>query len=386
MGGRRPIPPEREGARRMPEPAPSVMFDETAFLSALSPVLSALVGVSRATVIGRATGNINLVLKLDCGGRVLGVRIALNRHRLRYERGPVKEVFAAAFLLALADTRGEGANEAVERERRVVETLLARPTGSLVDTRWVRPILWYDWSETLSRFPYFLFEWVEGQPLWRRPSPAAYARAGADLARLHRVGFRHFYADLFSIGRQPQSWSDRFRAAWSRELAEAASALPPAVTAGLAAFPIEAVPPGLPCLVHNDYSGANLLVASDGAVRAIDWDNWVVDCAELDLVKMKYWTALGRTGRLRSDATLYAAFRGGYDQWAARPVDELRLAAYERLWLLRVFNFERARAAESARPSVREEGEAWRPVYPAAAAYAARLATLSGSSLPMIGS
>jgi hypothetical protein len=343
-----------------PATAP-LAFDEAAFAAALAPVLSRLLGGDgRVEVVDRVSGNINLVLKFAYRGRPLGARVALNAQRFRYEKGIVKEVFAV-LLLAYGSGRLDDS-----RLRQIVDAVLHRPTGSHVNHHWVRPILWYDWSLAALPYPFFVFEWVEGEPLWTKPAAGLYERAGAELAGLHRLAFEHFYEDIFAIDRSRLEWSERFRAAWARELAEAAPALPAAAAAALAAFDTAGIDAGRPCLVHNDYTGGNLLVEPAGGLRLIDWDNWVVDCAELDLVKMKYWTNVGADGLLAHQPDLYGAFRRGYDRAAEQPVDESRLAAYERLWLMRTFNFERTRG----------DGEAvsWQAVYPRADTYRRLLA------------
>ena len=334
----------------------AAQFDEATFVATLSPILASLLGGDgRVEVVDTVSGNINLVLKLSYGGRALGARVALNTHRFRYERGIVKEVFAVLLLAYGAGRVGDS------RLRQIVDGLLHRPRGSHVNHHWVRPILWYDWSLEALPYPFFIFEWIDGTPLWQRPTEAAYAQAGSELARLHDLAFEHFYEDIFAIDRRALEWAERFRAAWAKELAEAAPALPAPVAAKLAAFDISGIEAGIPSMVHNDYTGANILAEPAGGLRVIDWDNWVVDCAELDLVKMKYWTSIGPDGLLAPDAALAAAFRGGYDRAASRPVDAARLGAYERLWLMRTFNFERTR----------DGGEAvsWQAVYPSSEAY-----------------
>jgi len=339
-------------------------FDEATFIATLSPILSRLLGGDgKVEVVDSVSGNINRVLKLSYGGRPLGARIALNTHRFRYERGIVKEVFAVLLLAYGAGRFGDA------RLRQIVDAVLHRPSGSHVNHHWVRPILWYDWSLATLPYPFFIFEWIDGTPLWQRPTPESYGQAGAELARLHRLVFEHFYEDIFAIDRRAMEWRERFRAAWTKELAEAAPALPAEVAGRLEAFDISGISAGLPCMVHNDYTGANILAEPSGGLRVIDWDNWVVDCAELDLVKMKYWTAIGPGGLLAPDAALYGAFRDGYHGAAEHPIDADRLGAYERLWLMRTFNFERTRDGGDA--------ISWQAVYPRAEAYHRLLADLA---------
>jgi hypothetical protein len=336
-------------------------FDEDRFLALLAPVLERLIGGNGApTVKGRIAGNINRVLELEYAGHRLGARVTVDARHFRYERDVIKEVLAVLLLSYGSGRIGDATL------RRIVDGALSSPVGKHVGHAWVRPILYYDWSCADFPCPFFLFEWIDGDALWRAATPARYAQAGVELARLHGLRFENFYQDLFAIDRHALEWRQRFRAAWEHELAEAAPRLPAELLGRLRAIDLDAIPPGPPCLIHNDYSGANILVVPDG-LKVIDWDNWVVDCPELDTVKMKYWTALGPDGRLVHDAALYGAFRDGYDGVAAEPLHPARLAAYERLWLLRTFNFESSRA--DAAPTRTETVPSWRAAYPGPAAY-----------------
>lgn len=335
-------------------------FDADAFAAALGPILARyLGGQGPAAVVRTVSGNINRVLELRWGGRRLGARVALHRDRFRYERDIVKEVFAV-LLLSYGNGRVDDA-----RLRRIIDGILAAPVGAHAGHAWVRPILYYDWSLQTVPHPFFIFEWIEGEPLWHCPVNAAlsglYQRAGRDLARLHQFRFAHFYDDIFAIDHQPLSWHQRFAGAYTRECAEAAPHLPVATARRLAALEVTALPAAIPCLVHNDYSGANILVEPGGGLRVIDWDNWVIECAELDLVKMKYWTILNAEGHLCHDPALFAAFCTGYTD-AGGEIQPQRLAACEALWLLRVFNFERGRTPH-------DDPVSWQSAYPPADAY-----------------
>lgn len=354
-----------EAARSAPsgEGAP---FDLDRFLELVAGVLRPrLGGNGEVRVCGTFSGNINRIYRLSYGGRPLGARVALNRDRFKYEKDIIKEVFA---VLLLQYAR-PGANDDVAQ--RIIEGLLGAPVGSHLGHAAVRSILYYDWSMRSFPFPFFLFEWVEGDVLWRRARADDYAGVGRDLASLHRIGFRAFYEDIFTVGRAPLSWAERFRRAFDRELEKARPRLPGALARKLGALEPAALPEPAACFVHNDYSGANIIVAPEGARRIIDWDNWVIDAAELDLVKMKYWTAIGPDGRLAHEPALFAAFLEGYREGGGKALDERMLHACECLWLLRTFNFESGK---------REDGEnaasSWEPVYPPAEVYAHHLAEL----------
>jgi hypothetical protein len=335
-------------------------FDLDRFLAVIGRVLSRHLGGEGAVeLVGSHSGNINRILELRYQGRRLGARVALNRRHFRYEKDIIKEVFAILLLYHAGETLDD------KLVRSIVDGVLRSPKGSHVAHTAVRTILHYDWSMEEVPFPFFVFEWVDGHVLWQAPRPEHYEQAGQFLARLHRNRFEHFYEDIFAIRHFPRPWAAHVRAAYTRELAHAEASLPPAVAGRLAAFDLDASSPGQPCLIHNDYSGANILVDGAGALHVIDWDNWVVDCPELDLVKMKYWTSIGQGGRLEHNAALFEAFLDGYRGEADHPVDPGRLAAYERLWLLRTHNFEQSR--ESA--GVVGEAGSWSQVYPPAKHY-----------------
>jgi aminoglycoside phosphotransferase (APT) family kinase protein len=119
-------------------------------------------------------------------------------------------------------------------------------------------------------------------------------------------------------------------------------------------------------LVHNDYAGSNIIVDNTGARKIIDWDNWLVESPELDLLKMKYWTVIGEDNLLTHEPDLFAAFLAGYGSLENTSIDEDLLRAYEVLWLMRTFNFESAKREDS---EIRPGGTSWHEHYPPAEAY-----------------
>jgi hypothetical protein len=283
------------------------------------------------------TGNVNTILKLAYQGRRLGVRLATHTYRFRYEKDIIKEIFA----LFLIYHGRDGGNDATARE--LVEGILAAPQGSHVGHALVRQVLYYDWSCTALPWPFFIFEWIDGTILWHTPSPDQYFQAGANLAELHGIGFDAYYRDIFRIGREPLPWAECFGAALEREAAAARPRLPPALAAKVGRFDAAGLTPARPCLIHNDYSGGNILVAAEGGQKIVDWDNWLVEAPELDLLKMRYWTAIGQDGRLAPDPARFEAFLAGYRSRPGAVIDPDRLRAYALLWLLRAYNFESAK-------------------------------------------
>ena len=346
---------------------PDPIFDSAAFETVIGRILAELLGGDG--VIGATesrSGTFNRVVKFTYQGRRLGVRLALNRRHFRYERDLIKEAFAIALMNHAEVVNLAGAPLDDEETGRHVEALLAVPRGTLLGHESVRTILYYDWSMERLPYPFFIFEWIEGAVLWEQPFADRYEAAGRVLAGLHRVRFEHFYENILTIHHVPRSWRDHLRVCLNRELARAELYLPEKLVHRLNSLDMSVLQPGKPCLIHNDYSGANIVVDTAGLLHVIDWDNWVVDCPELDLVKMKHWTAIGHEGRLMHRAELYDAFLAAYRAAADNPIDEGRLRAYEYLWLLRCFNFENSREGSG------EEGagnDGWRHVYPRAGYY-----------------
>ncbi|MEI6986823.1 MAG: phosphotransferase [Rhodospirillaceae bacterium] len=319
-------------------PASSSAPESLAVLERLGVIFSRqLGGNGDVELISVISGNVNTILKLRYEGRELGVRLALNTYRFKYEKDIIKEIFALFLIYHASDAE----NDMVARG--IVDGILASPVGSYVGHTLVRRVLYYDWSMETLPWPFFIFEWVDGTILWHTPSEDDYFTAGCNLARLHRITFDSYYHDIFSIGREPLSWVERFGRALAAERLLAASLLPAVALAKLDGLDLSLITPARPCLVHNDYSGGNILKDGDGGQKIIDWDNWVVEAPELDLLKMKYWTAIGTDGMLCPVPVLYSAFLQGYNDAAGVVPDGRRLCAYETLWLTRAFTFESAR-------------------------------------------
>jgi aminoglycoside phosphotransferase (APT) family kinase protein len=340
---------------------PNPIFDSADFQSVIGGIVAGCFGGDgKLGPLDSRSGTFNRVVKFTYQGKRLGVRLALDQTHFRYERDLIKEVFAVSLL----NEAGAAIDDA--RAAAQVETLLTSPRGGTLSHPLVRTILHYDWSLAELPYPFFLFEWIEGMVLWEQPFPEHYHAAGKALAAIHQVRFEHFYENLLTIHEVPRSWRDHLRVCLNRELARGAFSLPEALVERLNALDMSKMEAGRPCLIHNDFSGANIIVDPAGQPHIIDWDNWVVDCPELDLVKMKYWTAIGSEGRLTHRAELYQSFLEGYRADSDLALDERRLRAYEHLWLLRCFNF------ETSREALGEEevgNDSWRHVYPRAHYY-----------------
>lgn len=359
------LPTDRRGQRG--EPAPTAADAERigAMLEGVLPQL--LGGDGRVEVCDIVSGNVNCTYKVKYAGRFLGVRVTFNQYRFKYEKNIIKEIFA----IYLIYYSKPASNDAVAR--RIVDGILRNSVGSHINHSLVRSIVRYDWSLRTLPYPFFVYEWIEGDALWRTGGKDQYFLAGRDLARLHQISFQAYYQDIFNIGRTPRSWAENFTLSFARELAQARARLPADVLAKVGALDVSRMRPGRPALVHNDYAGGNIIVDEAGARKIIDWDNWLVESPELDLLKMKYWTAIGEDGLLAHDPELYAAFLAGYRSLETTAIDEDLLRAYEVLWLMRTFNFESAKREDS---EISPGGASWREHYPPAQAYLDHLRAL----------
>jgi aminoglycoside phosphotransferase (APT) family kinase protein len=301
------------------------------------------------------TGNINVILKVESGDQIYGVRVRLHESVYRYEPDLMKEVF----ILRLLQQAGKAPNDTLVAE--AFRRLRAARRGTVSERYDGAPtVRYFDWSRQLLPHPYCIYDWVDGTPLVDSPAPELYAQAGKVLAQIHQVQFSAFYADFLSIGVTPVSWSKRYRAALAKERAAVTPYLPHPVGAALDSMRIPVETPCAPRLVHNDFAPGNILVRDGRVAAVIDWDNAVIEAPHLDFVKMKYWTARNAAGELAHDPKLFAAFVDGYGTTGREITSSPFFTLYEILWLLRVFNFEQSKESQ---------GLARTPGYPAVGEY-----------------
>ncbi len=321
----------------------------------LKAVFAPLLGDRLVQVCEVFSGNINTIVKVKVDGRCYGLRVRTHEQVYRYEPDLIKE----AFVIWLLDHTGNAADDADVAA--AFSTLRATRCGATASADGVLPaVLYYDWSRRRLAYPYCVYHWVEGVPLWSAPQARLYGLAGQQLARIHQVTFSAFYTDFLSVGQQPVTWSGRYRSAVEKEVAAARGHLRSSTMDALGQIAIPNPVLCTPCLVHNDFSPGNILVRDNTIVAVIDWDNAVIDSAHLDFVKMRYWTAKNAGGELAHDSKLFAAFVDGYGTTGQDLVASPIFTLYEVLWLLRVFNFE---------TSKEEQGLERTPGYPAAASY-----------------
>lgn len=302
------------------------------------------------------SGNINTILKVECEGRLYGLRVRTQEQIYRYEPDLVKE--ACVVELLESDTQLRTDAQIADVFARLLTDRCGRPSG--VGTL-LPAVRYFDWTREILAYPYCVYEWVEGVPLWDTPQADLYRAAGQALAQIHTIQCEAFYPDFMAIGKQPVHWAERFPSALGKEVGDAQARLPKSLGKAVAAVRIPNTIGLTPRLIHNDFSPGNILVQAGRLAAIIDWDNAVIDAAALDFVKMKYWTAKDRQGQLAYQPTLFQTFVEGYGPAGQEIIESLAFALYEMLWLLRVFNFE---------CSKQEQSIARTPGYPEAAVYA----------------
>ena len=322
----------------------------------LKQIFTPLTGDSSPRICATLSGNINTILKIEASGQSYGLRIRSQEQVYRYEPDLIKEVFVS-WLLNPNNARGKD-----EEKAHTLTHLCNAQRGTGHVSNGIEPVgLAFDWTRQIIPYPYFVYEWIEGEPLWNYPEEHLYKAAGEALATLHKVQFDAFYTDFFALGKTPLAWADRFRTALDKERREVRDRLNDSLFRALERVSIPAHMSLPPCLIHNDFSPGNILVHAGQLSAIIDWDNAVVDVAPLDFVKMKYWTAKDGQGQLGHNPELFRALVQGYGQRGIEIVDSKTFALYELLWLLRVFNFEMSK---------QEQGLARAPGYPEAVTYA----------------
>ncbi|HEV8711382.1 MAG TPA: aminoglycoside phosphotransferase family protein [Candidatus Binatia bacterium] len=330
----------------------------------LEAVFAPLAGDRPVRVCEVFSGNINTIVKVDVEGQSYGLRVRTHEQVYRYEPDLIKEAFVTWLLNHAGNSRDD-----MEVAAAFSAICTVRCGGTASFHAVLPTLLYYDWSRSRLAYPYCIYRWVEGVPLWSTPEARLYALAGQQLATIHRVTFSAFYSDFLSVGKRPVRWRDRFAGALEKEMAAARGHLRGSVRDVLGQLAVPDTALCAPSLVHNDFSPGNILVHDNAIAAVIDWDNAVIDAAHLDFVKMKYWTTKNTDGELAHDPDLFAAFVDGYGTAGRELVSSPIFALYEGLWLLRVFNFERSKE---------EQGIARTPGYPAAAVYAELLQEVLG--------
>ena len=281
----------------------------------------------------RILGNMNDIYQVKIDGQHYGLRVRTQDFQTKiFEQRIIKEIFAI-YLLNEDETDPE-------KIRLAVTELLSQDQGQGLKSDLIKDILKYDWSHSIYPNSYTFYKWNEGECLWMYQNnlEAHYKNAGALLGRVHHIHFDSFYEDLHAISdNKKQSYADKYWGRMTFYLEKASETLEGSfldkIKEDISRLELESVKDGA-CLVHNDYTGGNILVHGD-EYKIIDWDVWEVNRPEADMISQKYFTKIDGD-ILVPDQDLYQKFLDGYQE-SGEVLQENILRAEEIKWLLRLY-------------------------------------------------
>ncbi|MHA1539312.1 MAG: phosphotransferase family protein [Alphaproteobacteria bacterium] len=301
-------------------------------------------------------GHMNDIYKISYADQLLGFRIRTHEPLTNiFGQRLMKEVFATWLL-------NEETNPIPPK--RLQENFIRikkMQTGKNLSNALVPHIIFFDQSQVELPFSCTLYQWIEGTCLWKTPHKNAgnhYAEAGKTLAQIHNVRLDSFYENIEAICQnKKQNWLEKYTSQMDLYLQRAKELLPEAllnkIKSKVKNLHLEPTN-DCACLVHNDYSGGNIIITDDAA-RVIDWDVWEINRFEADLISQKYFTKIGKNGKLTPDPEGYKAFLEAYFLKApdlAAAFNPHILRAEEIKWLLRLFLY-----FSSARSEISEKSE-----------------------------
>lgn len=308
-------------------------------------------------IISTRCGTINDVIQFVVGGEEYILRIRTREEYFRYEREASKEPIVARFL-ASPRAASSCASEDLEG---IARSIAAMPIARAITHPLGADILIYDHSRQTIPFLWTIQKFLDGRLLSDTPVDSAYRALGNALALLHRHAFHRHTTSFFGEWKSAADWFEVARAEIIRRLQDTPFK-------GRHPGPPASPRPATLALVHNDLQPSNVIIAN-GCARLIDWDNAQIAPRELDLVKLKHWTAMDLvSGTLTPHARLYAAFLAGYAEMGGSYDPELMYFC-ELLWLTRIHTFEKERAGEHGTP----------PPFPPAEYYLPEIARVLGA-------
>lgn len=293
----------------------------------------------RARLEAPIDGAINRTYPVVLDDTRYALRLRVHEAGFRYEKGVAKSALVGAI---------HAAKRAGRADR---EAAAAKPNGA-TPPHAPGLVHWSDGDEFWA-LPWEVTQWCPGKALGAsdaEPPALALERAAGAIADIHAVAFEGGSPDLLSLAGPKSDFASWIGAAIERELARGPV---DARIDGYARAVIRAAAGDAHwTLVHNDLHGLHLIHDSAaGRIGIIDWDNALVAPAELDFVKLKYWTRIDpQTGHLSPDSPRYAAIVSAYAARTGRPLQPDVFRACETLWLLRVWRFESERR-QAGRPT-----------------------------------
>lgn len=304
------------------------------FYDKLTLICNSVFGNEPINITGKYSGNINLIFKLNVNNKDYGLRIRVNENIFKYEKNFFKEMAINRWF------------KYHDKDKLIDEICLFHNNfdeiNSNSESNNISPyIIYNDFSRTLIPYPYCIYVWCNGDNLWCHKNKSLYFNAGRKLKEIHSLKFDAFYDDFNSIGINKLDWSMKFNLSIDKEFLILKNYVDGCYFEQIKKFRCK-IPSKLvvtPSLVHNDFSGGNILVDNNDIQTIIDWDNAVIDSAELDFIKMKYWTIIDEHGCLVHDNVLFDSFVSGYGVSKDFTRSALFMC-YEVLWLTRIVNFE----------------------------------------------
>jgi len=298
-------------------------------------------------IINEYYGKINHIIKIHVSGKFYGLRVRINESIFKYERNIFKETAINSWLHS--DKKNELIKEKLNANVSVGKPNLLAPHNNILPN-----IVYDNFSCDLIPYPYCIYEWHNGSVLWEHKDKNLYYLAGKTLKTIHNLQFDAFYCDFNAIGKTKLDWKEKFNLSLENELILLATQLPSANIKSInnVKYKISDNVDAIPCLIHNDFHGGNIIVNDGNIQTVIDWDNAVIDSYELDFIKMKYWTVKDRNGFLAHDQAFFDAFIEGYGASDAL-INSPLFMCYEILWLARIINFESS-SKRSSNPQLEE--------------------------------
>jgi aminoglycoside phosphotransferase (APT) family kinase protein len=287
-------------------------------------------------------GAINDIYRLAVDDKHYCLRVRARNDIFAYEKTLLKEAVIGRFLEAMNyDDR--------RRPEAVLDGIIAdvgrELKGGPVPNPISPSILFYD--QSLETIPYLwtLQEWIIGEPVDAGRDSARYNALGEMVATLHRTKFESFRRSLLSEWLPAGQWIETC----ADEIGTISKAYDLRINLDAIIEPIESDELSF-SMTHNDIQPLNV-IATQKHLFLIDWDNCQIAPPELDLVKIKYWTARDPTGFLSSDVALYRAFLEGYVTKRGAAFNQKIFQVCELLWLSRVFRFEFERERTGYKPA-----------------------------------
>lgn len=277
--------------------------------------------------LGGAINSVFKVIDNSTNETTAMLRIRTGEPFFGYEKGVVKESLIAN--IATASNQNNIADTIKER--------LTYKTAKNIPFPQSSNILYYE-DDSVFGVPASILEHINGPLLIHTDNLEYYKKFGEKLAHLHKASFSNFAHSLLNLEEVvnfDEKYISQITALLSHAdyLCEDEKEKIADISASIQTSTAR------PVLCHGDFHGYNAIVYKND-VHLIDWDNAVIDTAELDFAKAYYWTGINDKGVLSHDADKFNAIIDGYADIRSQKPDPYLIRMMALQWLLRVSNFE----------------------------------------------